>query len=248
MHDTSPSPAPAEPNTDAAPAAAPVTSSEMSPNECAQALKQRFPALFGGPVKPLKLRIQADIQERAPGVFTKRVLSAFLRRHTGATSYLIAITRAPHRFDLDGQPAGEISEEHRQVAAEELARRRTLRQEREQQEEAARRERAQLLRDFERSPLTPANFCALKGLAPEALEAQLALAREEAAARPPLPPAGPRRDDRREGRPPRDAREARGPQDAPAPRGPRGERGEHGARQPDRRGERGRRPPPGPRR
>lgn len=212
----------------------------MTPAECALQLKQRFPALFSGPAKPLKLRIQADIQERAPGVFSKRVLSAFLRRHTGSTSYLIAITRAPHRFDLDGQPAGEISEEHRQVAAEELARRRTLRQEREQQEESARRERAQLLRDFERSPLTPANFCALKGLTPEALEAQLKLAREEAAARPPLPPQG--RRDEREGRPPRE------PHDARDARGPRSERGEHGARQPDRRGERGRKPPPGPRR
>lgn len=206
----------------------PAPAAEMTPAECALQLKQRFPALFSGPAKPLKLRIQADIQERAPGVFSKRALSGFLRRHTGSTSYLIAITRAPHRFDLDGQPAGEISEEHRQVAAEELTRRRTLRQEREQQEESARRERAQLLRDFERSPLTPANFGALKGLTPEALEAQLQLAREEAAARPPLPP--------------QEEREARGP------RGPRSERGEHGARQPDRRGERGRRPPPGPRR
>ena len=161
---------------------------ELSPVECAEQLKQRFPALFTGPAKPLKLRIQADIQQRAPGVFTKKALSAFLRRHTGSTSYLVAMTRAPHRFDLDGQPAGEITEEHRQVAAEELSRRRALRQEREQQEEQARRERAHLLRDAERSSLTPANFAALKGLTLEALEAQLALAREEAAARPPQPP------------------------------------------------------------
>src|SRR5262245_32130406 len=39
----------------------------MSVAECAAQLKERFPALFGGAVKPLKLRIQADIQERAPG-------------------------------------------------------------------------------------------------------------------------------------------------------------------------------------
>src|SRR5438132_7590327 len=95
-----PSPAPAEP---------------MSPAACAQQLKALFPALFAGAVKPLKLRIQVDIQERAPGVFTKQALSAFFRRHTGSTAYLIAISKAPNRIDLDGQPAGEVSAEHRQI-------------------------------------------------------------------------------------------------------------------------------------
>ena len=71
-------------------------------DDCAEQLRQRFPALFAGVPRPLKLRIQADIQQRAPGVFSKAALSAFLRRHTGRTGYLIALTRAPHRFDLDG--------------------------------------------------------------------------------------------------------------------------------------------------
>ena len=70
--------------------------------------------------------------------------------------------------------------------------------------------RRALLRDFDRSPLTLANFCVLKGLKPEALTPLLEQARKEAAADPaPRPPAadpqrrpdGPRRDDRREGRP-----------------------------------------------
>ncbi|HRH89304.1 MAG TPA: ProQ/FINO family protein, partial [Rubrivivax sp.] len=80
----------------------------MGVEECGEQLRQRFPALFGGAPKPLKLRIQADIQARAPGVFAKAVLSAFLRRHTGRTGYLIALSRAPQRVDLDGAPAGEI--------------------------------------------------------------------------------------------------------------------------------------------
>lgn len=111
----------------AAPVAAPPA---MSPADCARELAQRFPGLFDGPAKPLKLRIQADIQARAPGVFSRSVLSAFLRRLTGSTAYLNALSRAPARLDLDGQPAGEISEEHRNLALEELARRRALRQER----------------------------------------------------------------------------------------------------------------------
>ena len=46
-------------------------------------------------------------------------------------------------------------------------------------EDPARRERAVLLRSFEDSPLTAANFCALKGLAQPEFEAQIALARRE---------------------------------------------------------------------
>jgi len=236
----------------AEPVAEPVAKApEMTPSECARQLKERFPALFAGSVaKPLKLRIQADIKERAPGVFTKAVMSAFLRRHTGTTAYLIALTKAEHRFDLDGQPAGEITDEHRQVAQEELDRRRAVHQERRAQEaqaeranrdkaraeehaaqaqqraeqelqEQKRRNRAQLLRDFEKTTLTRANFCVLKGLPESDLDRVLEIARKEAAEAPAhladqspaprhdrrdqRPAAGPRRDGDRpaQGRPPR---------------------------------------------
>ena len=96
----------------------------MSPAACAAQLKQLFPALFTGVAKPLKLRIQADIQARAPGLFTKPLLSVVLRRYTGSHSYLVALTQAAHRFDLDGVPAGELSAEHKQVAMDELTLRR----------------------------------------------------------------------------------------------------------------------------
>jgi hypothetical protein len=46
-------------------------------------------------------------------------------------------------------------------------------------EDPVRRERAQLLRSFEGSPLTAANFCALKGLSLGDFESQIALARRE---------------------------------------------------------------------
>lgn len=185
---------------------------EMSLVECADQLKARFPALFGGAPKPLKLRIQVDIQERAPGVFPKSTLSAFFRRYTGGTGYLVAVTRAKTRFDLDGQPAGELTDEHREVAQQELNRRRAITEGRRAEEEKGRRERSALLRDFERTTLTPANFCALKGIPADQLEAVLAQARQEAAEQPaqprhPHPRAGQPRGDRgergerREGRP-----------------------------------------------
>ena len=240
----------------AAPAAARAPARpDLSPAACADLLKQHFPALFGGPPKPLKLRIQADINVQAPGVFSKAALSAFFRRYTTSTAYLIALGKAESRFDLAGQPAGELSEEHRQLARDELTRRRQVTREREQlaqtqqraqaqaqHAEAAERERAQaqerqsrltLLRDFERTTLTLANFCVLKGLKPEALTPLLDQARKELAEAPPPPP---RFDDRRGPAAPRhDGPRHDGPRnDGPRREGPRQD-ARPGGRPPDQR-------------
>lgn len=209
---------------------------DVAPAATAARLAELFPALFAGAPKPLKLRIQIDIQERAPGVFSKQALAAFFRRHTGGTAYLIAVSKGQQRFDLDGQPAGELSEEHRQVAADELARRRALgkakreqadqaQHQAQQQAQQERRNRATLLRDFETTRLTTANFCALKGLPVEALDGLLARAREEAkedALRPRRPEHGPREHARRDG--PREPHAPRGPRRDAAPREGRGPR------------------------
>ena len=238
--------APATPPDDAtaAPAAAPAPPAplELSPAACAARLTELFPALFGaGRALPIKLRIQSDIQLRAPGIFTRRSLSPFLHRYTTSTAYLKALVHAPHRFDLDGAPAGEIDDVHRQAAAAELERRRSLFEARRaaeraaanearrhaeaaarQQhaaEEAARRERAALMRAYESSTLTRANFCALKGIAEADLDGQLHqawLEREQRAQemRPP-PERGPQtRDEKRPVEPGRPER----PQGRDAPR------------------------------
>jgi sRNA-binding protein len=192
---------------------------ELSPAACAARLAELFPALFGpGGPRPLKLRIQADIQQRAPGQFTKKSLSIFLHRYTTGTPYLIALTKAPARIDLDGQPAGELAAEHREAAVTELARRRGMHEARRAAENAARREaeaaarqqhaaqadarrdRAALLRAFETTTLTPANFCALKRIAEADLQAALTLARQERAEGPQERPPEPRQDQRRDPR------------------------------------------------
>jgi ProP effector len=163
----------------------------MSPQQSAERLKALFPGLFAGALKPLKLRIQADIQERSAGVFSKQVLSLFLKRHTGSTAYLIAVSKSPYRFDLDGQPAGEVSAEHKQAAVQELARRRANHEARRATEEQERRQRAALLQNFQNTTLTRANFCALNGLSEEALDAVLTQAAQEAQRQPPERPAMP---------------------------------------------------------
>jgi len=119
--------------TEAAPAApaaavAPASRPEPSVADTARLLAEHFPALFGaGVIKPIKLRIQADIHQRAPGVFTKKALSIFLQRHTTGTAYLRAlVAEGATRIDLDGQPVGEIAAEHRDAAGLELERRRAI--------------------------------------------------------------------------------------------------------------------------
>ncbi len=100
---------------------------DLSPAACAAALAERFPLLFATqPPLPIKLRVQADIQQRAPGIFSKKTLSIFLHRYTTTTPYIRGLLAAPHRFDLDGLAAGEILEEHRSAATTELERRREI--------------------------------------------------------------------------------------------------------------------------
>jgi ProP effector len=204
---------------------------ELSPAACAARLAELFPALFTpGTPQPLKLRIQADIQLRAPGIFTKKSLSVFLHRHTTNTAYLRAVANAPQRFDLDGQPAGEIADEHRQAAVAELERRRAMHDARRDAErnaqraahdetrraraaeEEQRREASGLLRAFETTTLTRANFCALKGLTEAQLDTMLAQARLA----PPPARIEPRPADPRGPRPPQEHRQQQpGPRQRP---------------------------------
>ncbi len=213
---------------------------EPTPAATAARLAELFPALFSGPAKPFKLRIQVDIQERAPGVFSKQALSAFFRRHTGTTSYLMAVSKAKQRFDLDGQPAGELSEEHRKLALDELASRRNKGNAKRELEEQQRHNRAVLLRDFETTKLTTANFCALKGLPVEALDGLLALARQDAqeeALRPRRPEPAHRdahRDGQRDGAGNGPRNEARTGPRSPRPEGNRAPREGQGQRPPRR--------------
>lgn len=184
--------------------------------DCGPQLKQLYPALFCAPPKPLKLRIQADIQARSPGLFTKPQLSAFLRRYTGSHAYLNAIVKATHRYDLDGAPGDELSAEHRQAAIDELARRRENTQARRALEDEQRFNRATLLREFGVTTLAPVEFAASKGVPEAELEPLLARARKEALE----PPPAPHRDRRNA-----PARQARGEG---------GERGERGQAHPGR--------------
>jgi len=208
------------PADDAPAVTAPAGQAERAVQEdCGPQLKKLYPALFSNPPKPLKLRIQADIQARSPGLFTKPQLSAFLRRYTGSHAYLNALVKATHRFDLDGQAGDELSDEHRVAATEELARRRANTQARIALEAEQRANRATLLQEFEANTLPAAEFAAAKGIPEAELEPLIARARKEALEPPPAPAfnrdrrgpqhnRGPRPEGQRGARPPRDANAA----------------------------------------
>ncbi len=196
---------------------------ELAPAACASRLAALFPAVFTPSApRPLKLRIQTDVQQRAPGIFTKKSLSIFLHRHTTSTAYLKALVSAPQRLDLDGMPAGDVLDEHRQAATAELERRRASHDARRGAERDAqraahdvarraraaddelRRDRDALIRAYETTTLTRSNFCALKGLSETELDALLAKAQQSPRAQPsdarpaeravrPTPAKGPRR-------------------------------------------------------
>lgn len=100
--------------------------------------------------KPLALRIDKSILERFPDIDRKSLRSA-LRSHTASTKYLKAMERATERFDLDGNVAGEVTEEQRQHAATTLKERfaAVAKQQREKREaEEAERRHAEKLKQL----------------------------------------------------------------------------------------------------
>jgi ProP effector len=223
----------------------------LSPAAVAALLAERFPALFGaGRALPIKLRIQADIQQRAPGVLNKKSLSVFLHRYTTSTAYLKALSTQPNRLDLDGAPAGEIEAVHKEAAAAEVLRRKQMFDERRAAERDAQRKAAQEARrgqqrqaaqaaPGEQAPAAPAT---------EGGDATPQVPHAPHTPRPPRadrPPRGDRNDrnarnDRAPG-PPRGDRAPRPDRPAPTDRPPRADRPDRGDR--NERNERPARPP-----
>jgi ProP effector len=99
-------------------ASASMTNSSLSPaRSLLQDLQARF-AVFRD-AQPLAIGIDAAILLKLPEM-DRQVLRRALRQHTASTRYLKALRSANHRFDLDGNVAGEVSETQRNHAAETL--------------------------------------------------------------------------------------------------------------------------------
>lgn len=102
--------------------------------------------------RPLAIGIHKAIRERMPDVAPEPLRQA-LRMHTGSTKYLKVLSHGQERFDLDGNPAGEVTAEQRQQALDTLKdrfRKATERKKAEQQEQQRQEKLAQLVQKFGR--------------------------------------------------------------------------------------------------
>ena len=92
---------------------------------CGPGLPKNIPRTIApqnhAPLHPLKIGIDRDIRERCPDV-SLRTRNEFLRRYVRQARYLRLLTKpGAVRVDLDGNPAGTITEDQAQNATERLA-------------------------------------------------------------------------------------------------------------------------------
>jgi ProP effector len=122
------------------PASASKTSAARNP--LLETLSATFPVFRAG--LPLAIGIHKVIKARLPEV-RDGAMWATLKAYTASTKYLKAIANGKQRFDLDGNPAGEISAEQRQQALDTLKERFRKAAERKKTEQEAREREEKLL-------------------------------------------------------------------------------------------------------
>ena len=87
-------------------------------------LAERFPHCFSaeGGARPLKIGIFQDLVERVGGEMnlSKTQLRAALRLYTSSWRYLYGVKAGAIRVDLDGNPCGELEEQHIAHARQQL--------------------------------------------------------------------------------------------------------------------------------
>ena len=89
----------------------------QNPRQLLKELQEKFPVFRD--CQPLAIGIDKQLKERLPGL-ERKALRIALGMHTHSLRYLKATEKAPTRVDLDGQPAGELTPEHRSHAAEQV--------------------------------------------------------------------------------------------------------------------------------
>ncbi|MFA5083200.1 MAG: ProQ/FinO family protein [Hydrogenophilaceae bacterium] len=106
---------------------------------------------------PLAIGIHKTILERLPEL-TKVQVSKAMRIHTTSTRYLKAMAKAEQRFDLDGNPAGEVTAEQREAAKKLVMERINRANERKKAEEEKRKAEEQARQQKEKLEKLAAKF------------------------------------------------------------------------------------------
>lgn len=91
----------------------PATTKSSSHNVLLETLSAQFDVIRQA--RPLALGIHKTIIERLPEIDTTQLRLA-MKIHTASTRYLKALLTTRERFDLDGKPNGEVSDEQREIA------------------------------------------------------------------------------------------------------------------------------------
>lgn len=106
------------------PAATPPAEAISAPAPSARSLlkqfQQQFPAFRD--CLPLAIGIDKQILARLPGL-DRKLMRAALGIHTGSPRYLRAMEKAKVRYDLEGAPGAEVTQVHRDHAAQVLQQR-----------------------------------------------------------------------------------------------------------------------------
>lgn len=109
-------------------------------------LAERFPQCFSaeGEARPLKVGIFQDLVERVGGEMnlSKTQLRAALRLYTSSWRYLYGVKPGAVRVDLDGNPCGELEEQHVAHARQQLEEAKARVQAQREAQQAKRREAA----------------------------------------------------------------------------------------------------------
>ncbi|EJL5821430.1 RNA chaperone ProQ [Salmonella enterica] len=118
-------------------------------------LAERFPHCFSaeGEARPLKIGIFQDLVERVGGEMnlSKTQLRSALRLYTSSWRYLYGVKPGATRVDLDGNPCGELEEQHVEHARKQLEEAKRVQAQRAEQQ-AKKREAAAAAGEKEDAP------------------------------------------------------------------------------------------------
>ena len=119
-------------------------------------LAERFPQCFSaeGEARPLKIGIFQDLVERVEGEMnlSKTQLRSALRLYTSSWRYLYGVKLGATRVDLDGNPCGELDEQHVEHARKQLEEAKARVQAQRAEQQAKKREAAAAAGEKEGAP------------------------------------------------------------------------------------------------
>ncbi|EIA1167706.1 RNA chaperone ProQ [Salmonella enterica] len=127
-----------------------------SSKEVIALLAERFPHCFSaeGEARPLKIGIFQDLVERVGGEMnlSKTQLRSALRLYTSSWRYLYGVKPGATRVDLDGNPCGELEEQHVEHARKQLEEAKARVQAQRAEQQAKKREAAAAAGEKEDAP------------------------------------------------------------------------------------------------